>query len=99
MNSWEKFNKENEMYAVGQQADLHTKKKGSSKKSKEGNTPLRNQIHALQEQNAAAMIREIEYKKILKECHAAFEHIENGVLPQAWDLWAGALRDSIEAVL
>lgn len=69
MNSWEKFNKENEMYAVGQQADLHTKKKGSSKKSKEENTPLRNQVAALQEQNAAAMLREVEYRAVLKDCY------------------------------
>lgn len=84
-SAWDRFNKENNQYPVGQLADLETKKKGSSKKTKEESTPLRNQIHALQEQNAAAMIREIEYKTLLRKCHQFIDDLRLGDGPIAVD--------------
>lgn len=64
--AWDKWNQENAMHPVGQQADLHTKKKGSSKTAK--STPMRNEITALQEQQAASMLRECEFRALLSEC-------------------------------
>lgn len=67
LSAWEKFNKENEMYPVGQQADLHTKKKGAASPEKKVST-VRGEVYNLQEQIKAAMLREIEHKQLLREC-------------------------------
>lgn len=73
LSAWEKFNKENEMYPVGQQADLHTKKKGAAQQPK--TTTLRAEVSATQEQLAAAMIREAEHLGLLRECLCKLEWV------------------------
>lgn len=72
-SAWEKFNKENDTYAVGQQADLHTKKKGSSKPKA---TSVTKDNAAMQEQLAAAMIRETEHLKLIRECQRYILHTQ-----------------------
>ena len=66
-NPMEEWERENAAYAVGQTADLHTKKKGSSAQP----ATIRGETHALQEQLSAALIRETEHLKLIRLCQRA----------------------------
>lgn len=70
-SAWDKWEKENNAFPVGQQADLHTKKKGAAKGAK----TQKQADQAMQEQLAAAMIRETMHLALLRECLSKLDWI------------------------